>query len=194
MVSRYRILGMVWLGLLAFLAGGCGLLEAFTVPAPDSLTGEACFSTPADMEGPYYIPDAPFKDALYPEGTPGQRLVISGTVYTAGCANVYADAVVDVWQANANGEYDFSDQFIGRGRVKTDANGHYQFETVVPGLYEPRPPHIHFKISHPDAAAVTTQLYFAGNDNGGVADALVIPLQQDGDTLRGTFDIVLSPR
>lgn len=175
------------------MVSGCGLLDAFTVPAPDSLTGEACFLTPSDMEGPYYIAGAPFKDALYPEGTPGDRVVISGTVYTAGCTNVLADAVIDVWQADASGEYDFSDQFLGRARVRTDANGRYTFETVLPGQYEPRPSHIHLKFSHPNAAAITTQLYFQSNENGGVADALVIPLQPDGDTLRGRFDVVLEP-
>lgn len=181
-----------FLVLMAVFTGGCGLLDVFTVPAPDSLTGEACFLTPSDALGPYYIAGAPFKDSLYPEGTPGQRLIISGTVYTAGCAGVLAGAEVDVWQADANGEYDFSDQFLGRGKVLTDENGRYTFETILPGLYEPRPRHIHFRVYHPDTGELITQLYFEGSVSG-APDEQTIPLEQDGDSLRGTFDIVLGP-
>ncbi len=188
----YKRYGLIAAGLLALVVSGCGLLDVFTVPAPDSLTGEACFLTPRDMEGPYYIAGAPFKESLYPTGTPGERLVISGTVYTAGCAGVLAGAEVDVWQADANGEYDFSDQFLGRGKVLTDANGRYTFETVLPGLYEPRPRHIHFRIFHPDRGELITQLYFEGSVRGAPAEQ-TIPLTQDDDTLRGTFDIVVGP-
>ncbi|NWG15923.1 MAG: endo alpha-1,4 polygalactosaminidase [Chloroflexi bacterium] len=151
-----------------------------------------CVATPSDMEGPYYIANAPFKESLYPEGTPGQRLTISGTVYTAGCAGVLAGAEVDVWQADSTGVYDFSDQFLGRGRVLTDANGRYTFETVLPGLYQPRPRHIHFRVYHPDAGVLITQLYFEGSVSG-APDEQTIALEQDGDTLRGTFNIVLGP-
>jgi protocatechuate 3,4-dioxygenase beta subunit len=181
-------------GILTLLVvlSGCGLLNAFTVPAPDSLTGEACFLTPPDARGPYYIANAPVKESLYPEGTPGERLVISGTVYTAGCVAVLAGAEVDVWQADANGDYDFSDQFLGRGKVLTDANGRYRFETILPGLYEPRPRHIHFRVYRPDASELITQLYFEGSVRG-APDALTIPLTRDGDVLRGQFDIILGP-
>lgn len=187
-----KVFSLICVGFLTLAASGCGLLEMFTVPAPDSLTGEACFLTPSDMEGPYYIANAPFKDSLYPEGTPGQRLTISGTVYTAGCAGVLAGAEVDVWQADSTGVYDFSNQFLGRGRVLTDANGRYTFKTVLPGLYQPRPRHIHFRVYHPDAGVLITQLYFEGSVSG-APDEQTIALEQDGDTLRGTFNIVLGP-
>jgi protocatechuate 3,4-dioxygenase beta subunit len=142
------------------------------------------------MEGPYYMAGAPLKDSLYPEGTPGTPLVISGTVYGSDCTPL-AGAEVDVWQADNNGEYDFSDQFIGRGKVLTDENGRYEFRTILPGRYEPRPPHIHIKIRHPQAVELTTQIYFAGNDNSGQQGVVIAPTQ-DGDTLRGTFDVVLA--
>ncbi len=191
MRTLHRLYRLIAPGLL-LVVSGCGLLDVFTVPAPDSLTGEACFLTPSDALGPYYIAGAPVKESLYPAGTPGERLVISGTVYTAGCAGVLSGAEVDVWQADANGEYDFSNQFLGRGKVLTDGNGRYTFETVLPGEYEPRPRHIHIRVFHPDRGELITQLYFEGSVSG-APDEQTIPLTQDGDTLRGTFDIVVGP-
>jgi catechol 1,2-dioxygenase len=192
-VKKKTTLVMITCVIVAIMLNGCGVLQAVFSPQaaqPSTSTSKSCALTPADMEGPYYIANAPFKDKLYPDGTPEQKLIISGTVYAADCTTPPADAVVDVWQANANGEYDFSDQFVGRGKVKSDANGHYSFETVMPGKYEPRPPHIHFKISHASTSLLTTQLYFAGNDNTGQAGT-VIAVTKDGDVSRGTFDIVL---
>ncbi len=188
-MKHIRLLTLV---IVLLVSAGCGILDSFTVPAPDSLTGEACFPTPSDMEGPYYIADAPFKDNIAPPGVSGERLIISGTVYGPGCATVYGGAIIDIWQADASGQYNFSDQYILRGRVRADENGRYQFETILPGIYEPRPRHIHLKISHPEAQLLTTQLYFEGGDNRGADPALLIPLVENSDqTLTGTFDIVL---
>lgn len=172
--------------ILAALVTGCGALRSAFVQEADIF----CNLTPSDQEGPYYIADAPLKDSLYPAGTPGDTLIISGIVRAVDCTPLVG-TVVDVWQADATGEYDFSDAFIGRGRVMTDANGRYQFETILPAEYVPRPPHIHYRVSHPEAATLVTQLYFDGGDNRGINPALIIPLRQDGTVLRGTFDIVL---
>lgn len=184
---------VIWATLAMLIASGCSVLETvFDPSSAANTTVPNCAPTPSDMEGPYYLPDAPFTNQIAPEGLAGQRLIISGTVYASDCATPLAGAVVDVWQADANGEYDFSNQYILRGRVMTDENGRYEFETVMPGIYEPRPPHIHFKVSHGDAAPLTTQLYFEGHNNRGVQPTLIIRAMPDGDVMRGTFDIVLA--
>ena len=52
--------------------------------------------------------------------------------------------------------------FTLRARMRTEACGRYRFDTILPGNYDTRPRHIHYKVSHPDGAALTTQLYFEG--------------------------------
>ena len=81
-----------------------------------------------------------------------------------------------MWQANAKGHYDNEDRahppekekFKLRGRVKTDAKGAYEIETIMPGRYsigddEFRPAHIHYKVAADGHRPLTTQLYFKGD-------------------------------
>lgn len=188
-----RRLGASLIGVVLALLSACGGLSAPAGNAPaDHALADLCAPTPADMEGPYYLPNAPFKDVLYPPGMRGVRLVVSGTIYADDCHTPLDQAVIDVWQADASGSYDFSDQFVLRGKVRANEQGRYLFETIVPGRYGSRPPHVHLKISHPDAAPLTTQIYFAGNDNSGVNPALVLGGRRDDGAVYAIFDVVLS--
>jgi len=69
----------------------------------------------------------------------GETLIFSGTVSSSEGAPL-AGAVLDVWQANGAGEYSFIHpgvpEFNLRGQLVSDANGRFQFETVVPSPYE----------------------------------------------------------
>jgi protocatechuate 3,4-dioxygenase beta subunit len=158
-----------------------------------------CALTSADVEGPYYKAGAPVRDGsddIAPANLAGQRLTLSGIVYDAnakpGCMPLDG-ALVEIWQADSKGQYDFSDQFIVRGTVKTGADGAYQFQTIMPGYYEPRPLHIHLKASHPDAQPLTTQIYFASDPkNAGVPGDLIIHTTPDGAGLKATFNVVLA--
>jgi protocatechuate 3,4-dioxygenase beta subunit len=194
----------ILLMLLLFLFG-CGVSSTVTVAPPTDavieVTGTAvvvvptaavavvCQATPEDGLGPYYIEGAPERSTLYPAGTAGTPLVISGTVYSSGCLPL-AGAVVEVWQADSNGEYDFSDDFLGRATVIANENGFYEYTTVMPGEYEPRPLHIHYRVSHPTALTLVTQLYFADDNSGAPATQITTTSEVDG-VLRGTFDVVL---
>ena len=40
------------------------------------------------------------------------------------------------------------------------SNGTYYFKTIVPGAYEPRPAHIHFKVLKAGKVILTSQIYF----------------------------------
>ena len=91
---------------------------------------------------------------------PGTKLVLSGAVLTSECQPV-ANALVDFWQADSNGEYD-NTGFTLRGHQYTDENGRYQLVTVVPGLYTGRTEHIHVKVQASNAPVLTTQLFFPG--------------------------------
>ena len=47
-----------------------------------------------------------------------------------------------------------------RGFQETDIEGHAEFTTIVPGWYDPRIPHIHFKIILENKEHLTSELYF----------------------------------
>src|SRR5208282_5153208 len=78
---------------------------------------------------------------LAPAGVSGERIELSGRVIAGGATPVN-DAVVETWQANAQGKYahpeDAQDKpidadFRGFGRCLTDAAGGYRFTTIKPG-------------------------------------------------------------
>src|SRR5512143_1003415 len=126
-------------------------------------------ATPALTEGPYYKAGSPEQSNLYQNGMAGTKLVITGYVYDTDCQPV-ANAWLDFWQADANGNYDNSGYTL-RGHQYTDANGRFQLTTVVPGLYPGRTEHIHVKVQAPNGQVITSQLFFPGvtqNDSDGI--------------------------
>src|SRR5687767_6785023 len=103
-----------------------------------------CKLTKSDMLGPFYKENAPFKQRLG-EGIEGERLIITGKVMNMRCQPL-KDAILDVWQANSTGEYD-NKGFTLRGKVKTNNDGIYLIDTIIPKEYATgditRPGHIH---------------------------------------------------
>ncbi len=73
--------------------------------------------------------------------TRGERITITGCVFD-GAGGVVKDAVLEIWQADAEGIYpspgdprgDADPNFTGWGRVAADlVTGEYRFETIRPG-------------------------------------------------------------
>ncbi|WP_298724080.1 protocatechuate 3,4-dioxygenase subunit alpha [uncultured Ferrovibrio sp.] len=71
----------------------------------------------------------------------GEKIVISGRVLD-GEGQPIPDALLEFWQANADGKYAHPDdtqdkplegKFIGFGRVPTDKDGRFSFTTIKPG-------------------------------------------------------------
>ena len=100
-------------------------------------------TTSSQTVGPYVkIGFEPFSVVeLAPAGVTGERITLSGRVVD-GDGKPVNDAVVEIWQANAQGKYahpeDAQDKpieagFRGFGRCLTDAKGSYRFTTVKPG-------------------------------------------------------------
>ncbi len=170
--------------------------------------------TEPNVLGPYHRKGAPFRTQLAAANEPGERLIIRGRVLDTD-GRPLKGAVVDVWQADAKGRYDNDDAahppdpstYKLRGQMKTDAQGRYEYETIVPGNYgdpgEVRPKHIHYIVSQPGYVPLTTQLYFKGDrylaNDPFVRKSLIIALQRQAPTARqakgtavGTFDIVLA--
>ena len=71
----------------------------------------------------------------------------------------YAGAAVYLWHNDRDGNYSLysrgvTDQNYLRGVQEADANGKVTFETIYPGAYQPRWPHIHFEV-YPSLAEAT---------------------------------------
>ena len=127
---------------------------------------------------------------------PGVPLLIFGWVFDQDCAPI-ASAKLDFWQADANGVYD-NVGYTLRGHVFADENGNYAIESIIPGEYPGRPPHIHVKVFAPDGRELlTTQLYFSGGENSAdvrsAPDLLVSTLGPDADgRQQAQFDFVVN--
>jgi protocatechuate 3,4-dioxygenase, beta subunit len=108
----------------------------------------------------------------------GQRIWVAGRVIDQDGSPI-AGAVIEIWQANAAGKYvhemDHFDapldpNFTGIGRIVTDTEGCYKFQSIKPGAYPVmasdwwwRPPHIHFSILGPSwMSRFVTQIFFPG--------------------------------
>ncbi|WMX12479.1 hypothetical protein [Aureispira sp. CCB-E] len=185
-----------------------------TLKASEETTDQLhnCNQTTEDYygEGPFYTANPPTisNNQLAPTNEPGTKMIISGRVFNLDCSQIIPNTVIDVWHANDAGAYDNSGGYHLRGKMQTNQQGFYIFETVKPGHYlngpTYRPAHIHFKITPPNFPTLTTQLYFQGdpyitNDaaasvNSGAFDATnrIISLTNNGGVLEGTWDIVVS--
>ena len=150
--------------------------------------------TAAQTEGPYFKPNSPAKSDLFADVNKGTRLVVSGSVLSTSCQPV-GRALLDVWQADADGQYDNSGTRL-RGHLFADDSGHYRFVTVVPGLYPGRTRHIHVKVQAPNGPVLTTQLYFPGearNATDSIFDKhLLMTIKDSADGGKdATFDFVV---
>jgi protocatechuate 3,4-dioxygenase beta subunit len=172
---------------------GPGPAGAQTLPAtPECTDGDK--PTLRQSEGPFYTPKSPQRWDLVEAGMKGPVITVSGRVMTRSCRPV-AGALVDVWQADADGEYD-NEGFRLRGHVFTDAEGRYRFRTVVPASYPGRTRHIHVKVQAPKQRVLTTQLYFP-NDPANRRDRmfrreLLLRISESGGERHGQFDFVLN--
>lgn len=162
----------------------------------------ACEETQDDIEGPFYTEGAPIVDGALPGAldAPGEHITLWGSVSSATTCERLAGATVDIWQADTDGAYDNAG-FTFRGRVVTDAGGNFSVRTIIPGHYlngdQYRPAHIHVKVSAPDHALLTTQLYFPGDPYNEMDpwfdERLLVDVTQPGEgkTL-ARFDFVIA--
>ena len=142
--------------------------------------------TQSQTEGPYYKPDTPQRNSFLEEGMQGTRLILVGYVLDQNCQPL-PDAWLDFWQADTTGEYD--NQGYGlRGHQFTDAQGRYNLETILPGLYSSRPiEHIHVKVRPEGGQEITSQLYFPNQP----LEGLTVALEDRGDYQLGYFNFVV---
>ena len=212
MTKTDRLLKVVLLLLLLFITG-CGTTTRLDDSRePVDVTTKPAQFTPPQMEGPYYPIEKPAdrdNDLLTVGGSQarpaGETLSLSGIVSDAA-GNPVPGAIVEIWQTDSSGIYlhpgdanteqrDPNFQFYGESITGTD--GVYSFWTILPGLYEPRPRHIHVKVRLNNAIVLTTQFYFANEVSLSGDEALLLieisPAENDaGESIWvGARDIVL---
>jgi catechol 1,2-dioxygenase len=150
--------------------------------------------TAPNVVGPVYREDAPFltnPGSLVNDDEPGDHVLISGRVTTAGTDTPISGAILDLWQTNAEGKYENEDpnqpDYNFRGRIRTDAEGHYQVHTIIPGAYQVgnrdtpavdfmiklgrgryRAPHVHLLVNADDHDDLITMIYFEGQEKNPV--------------------------
>lgn len=136
-------------------------------------------ATPSQTVGPFFSCGLERLDAsdLAPPGVSGERVTVEGRVLDGDGQGV-PDALLELWQANANGRYahpeDTQDRplepaFRGFGRVTTDGDGRFRFVTIKPGPV-PGPggaaqaPHVAVSVfARGLQRRLVTRLYFPGD-------------------------------
>src|SRR6266702_859875 len=126
-------------------------------------------------------------------GCAGTPLTVTGYVLSKSCQPI-ANAKLDFWQADGNGNYDNSGYTL-RGWQLTDANAAYRLETVIPGLYPGRTEHIHFKVTV-NGQTYTSQLFFPGvaqNEGDSIySSRMLVTLNTSTSPVTGTFTFVVN--
>ena len=192
--TRRSILTTGALAASGLLPLDAALAQEPLAPTPECHDGDA--ATVRQTEGPFFKPSSPDRADLIEAGMAGQPIELVGFVLTRACRPV-ANALVDLWQADAKGDYDNSG-FRLRGHVRADGEGRYRFRTIVPGAYEGRTRHFHVKVAPPTGRLLTTQLYFPGEAknarDGLFRKELLIRTAKNQGSLAGRFDFVLDMR
>ena len=175
---------------LGLLAAGLGLERFIDIRADEAdLRAGLSGGTPRTIEGPLYVAGAPVSTgfARLDDGTEadqGEVLFMQGTVYDSN-GKPLSNAKVEVWHANLMGNYSFFDKsqshFHLRRTIITDAQGRYQFRSIVPngygcppngttqallnklGRHGQRPAHIHFFVTADGHRRLTTQINIDGD-------------------------------
>ncbi|MFD9443080.1 dioxygenase [Streptomyces sp. NPDC060006] len=145
-------------------------------------------ATESTVLGPFHMTESPVRElgADIDLVGGGEPCVVSGRVVSQD-GTPLPGAVLDVWQADADGFYDVQRPDAqppgnGRGLFTADAAGRFWFRTCVPspypiptdgpvgdllratGRHPYRPAHIHFIATAEGHAPVTTHIFVAGSD------------------------------
>ena len=134
-------------------------------PAAVESGAVSCVLTPEMTEGPFYIGGEKLRRNIT-DGHPGTPLYLRLRVVDASTCKPIKGAVVDIWHADAAGNYSgfgagSRSRTFMRGVQRADANGVATFRTVYPGWYQGRAVHIHVKVHVRGRVVHTGQLFFS---------------------------------
>ncbi len=156
--------------------------------------------TPSQTIGPFFhfaLLDEDLSQLVAPDHPSAIR--IEGTVYD-GAGETVPDAMLEVWQADADGRYAQSVQdqggptengFSGFGRFGTDDKGHFEFVTIKPGPVpgsagRPQAPHIWVSVfARGLLKRLATRVYFPDEEEANASDPVLASIDDPG--LRSTL-------
>lgn len=144
----------------------------------------------AAIQGPYFVPDAPFVDgtlAIRDEDQEQPRMKMRGRI-TGLDGTPVAGAVIDVWHSTPEGRYSGIqkhgeiDKKYYRGKITTNSDGYYECASILPVPYQIpnkgptgellekylgghswRPAHIHYWVHADGMRDLISQAYFEGD-------------------------------
>jgi hypothetical protein len=149
----------------ALVTLGAGLGAAYGLRGllrTEPAAGAGCVLQRELTEGPYWLNLHLLRRDIR-RGRPGTPLSLRLKVVDATTCKPIRNATVDIWHADAGGVYSGVSANKGnflRGIQRSDANGNVRFETIVPGWYPGRTPHIHVKVFVSGSELHTGQLFF----------------------------------
>ena len=117
--------------------------------------------TPPQIAGPFFISQSPERSSLIEPGMKANRMRLTGQVMDASCRPV-AGVLLDFWQCDDKGDYD-NQGFRLRGHQFANNQGQFVLDTLVPGAYPGRTPHLHVRVQRKGGPILTTQLYLPGH-------------------------------
>ncbi len=189
---RQFLQGMTALGVTACVKKPAFCTEPALIQDGEFRTVSDCIPTATNIEGPFYVTDAPLRNDFQIWGDDGVAVSISGRVVTGDCSVGLSNGMVEFWHADPNGDYDnTSSEMKYRGVIMLDESGTYQLNTLLPGRYlngtQYRPHHIHVKVWDVEGVELlTTQLYFEGDEyltcDPFANTSLVMPFEGSLDT------------
>ncbi len=196
---RQAIAGLGTISLSALLAA-CSDDDPQRAAQTETATGDpsnlfddtsSCTLTPELTEGPFYFDVDSIRSDIR-ENRQGVALRLAIRVREAESCEPIHNAVVDIWQCDAQGEYSAEGETFLRGAQVTNKQGIAEFLTIYPGWYQGRTVHIHAKVHLDKQTVLTTQLFFDEKTQRQVYDS-----QGDTDNASdGIFDesLVLATR
>jgi protocatechuate 3,4-dioxygenase beta subunit len=155
--------------------------------------------------------DIPSKIKMVADNEPGERMIISGTIYLPDGKTPAKGAILSVWQTDAKGYYIEGGGGGGElhprihGRMVTGADGKYELQTIKPAQYpgHSNPAHVHGHISAPNFPEYPIIYYFEGDDlitndnrselnsNRGGTPSIITLIKDSKEVLIGHRDIIL---
>ena len=135
--------------------------------------------TPSQTAGPFFsfgLCDRRANELVEPDAAGAVRL--AGTVLD-GAGDAVPDALVEIWQADAEGSH--RDGF-GWGRCGTDEQGRYEFVTVKPGPVQGQAPHLSVLVfARGLLRPVLARMYFPDEVDANGSDPVLAALDDAAD-------------
>jgi protocatechuate 3,4-dioxygenase beta subunit len=197
-------LGALGVGGIWQASRGAGALAR---PAPvTASTAAVCVLSPEVTEGPYWILNHLTRRNIT-DNKRGLPLALQITVVNASTCKPIHLADVEIWHADVTGVYsgysgnsspsgapgghatpNNNKRFL-RGHQKSDARGRVLFDTIYPGWYRGRTPHIHIKVHVGGNVVHTGQLFFADRTSDAVYRSGAYKAHGEPDTINAA-DII----